>query len=352
VQNTKNNVVTVLITKGNLFAPKKFVSHGFHHHGVQLFGVVHTILRTVSCSAGNRVRAILFRFGPFLYVAVPVNQSLFSTARVLFMMLSRAVCRVACALRTRAAAPTVRQSSASAAAALNKHLQAQMDEMKKAGTFKVERVITSAQAASITVQERPNVVINLCANNYLGLSNDPELVAEAKHTLDTHGFGLSSVRFICGTQDIHKKLESLISEFHGTEDTILFPSCFDANAAIFEAVLTPEDAIITDSLNHASIIDGIRLCKAQKYIYKHLDLADMRAKLEEAKTKGSRFRWIVTDGAFSMDGDIAPLDEIKKLADECVDHPGIRPPCLVYLVGVGWSFYARAGWLAGSSDLL
>jgi glycine C-acetyltransferase len=258
------------------------------------------------------------------------------------MMLSRAARGVAtAALRTRVAAPTVRWSSASAATALNKHLQAQMDEMKKAGTFKVERVITSAQAANITVQGRPSAVINLCANNYLGLSNDPELVAEAKHTLDTHGFGLSSVRFICGTQDIHKKLEALISEFHGTEDTILFPSCFDANAAIFEAVLTPEDAIITDSLNHASIIDGIRLCKAQKYIYKHLDLEDMRSKLEEAKTKGSRFRWIVTDGAFSMDGDIAPLDEIKKLADECVSISTIVPRTRRVSV-VRWSSGVRA----------
>lgn len=191
-----------------------------------------------------------------------------------------------------------------------------MDDMKAAGTFKVERVITSAQASDVTVAGRDHSVINLCANNYLGLSNDPELVQVAKDTLDSHGFGLSSVRFICGTQDIHKRLEALISEFHGTEDTILYPSCFDANASIFEAILTPEDAIITDSLNHASIIDGIRLCKAQKYIYKHLDLDDIRAKLEEATAKGSRFRWIVTDGAFSMDGDIAPLDEIRKLADE------------------------------------
>ena len=191
-----------------------------------------------------------------------------------------------------------------------------MDEMKEAGTYKVERVITSPQSANVTVQERPSSVVNLCANNYLGLSNDPELVQAAKDTLDSHGFGLSSVRFICGTQDIHKKLESLIAEFHGTEDAILYPSCFDANAAIFEAILSPEDAIITDALNHASIIDGIRLCKAQKFIYKHMDIEDIRSKLEDAKQSGSRFRWIVTDGAFSMDGDIAPLDEIKKLADE------------------------------------
>ena len=232
------------------------------------------------------------------------------------MFLSRFARTASALVRQGPASMGKRWSSASAAAELNQHLQAQMDEMKDAGTFKVERVITSPQSANITVQERPDAVINLCANNYLGLSNDPELVQVAKDTLDSHGFGLSSVRFICGTQDIHKQLEALIAEFHGTEDAILYPSCFDANAAIFEAILTPDDAIVTDALNHASIIDGIRLCKAQKYIYNHLDLEDMRSKLETAKAKGSRFRWIVTDGAFSMDGDIAPLDQIKELADE------------------------------------
>jgi glycine C-acetyltransferase len=153
---------------------------------------------------------------------------------------------------------------------------------------------------------------NFCANNYLGLSNHPALIAAAKDALDTHGFGLSSVRFICGTQDIHKALEKKIAAFHGTEDAILFPSCFDANAGIFEALLGPGDAIISDELNHASIIDGIRLCKAERHRYKHLDMADLEAKL--AATAGARIRLVVTDGVFSMDGDVAPLKEIVALA--------------------------------------
>lgn len=158
----------------------------------------------------------------------------------------------------------------------------------------------------------PKQVINFCANNYLNLANNPEVIEAAKRTLDTHGFGLSSVRFICGTQDIHKRLERAVADFHGMEDAILFPSCFDANAGIFEALLTKEDAIISDSLNHASIIDGIRLCKAQRHVYKHMDIGDLEARLRE--TQGARVRLIATDGVFSMDGDVAPLKDIVALA--------------------------------------
>ena len=168
----------------------------------------------------------------------------------------------------------------------------------------------------VSVQERDDPVINFCANNYLGLSNDPELVAAAKDALDTHGFGLSSVRFICGTQDIHKELEAKIAAFHGMDDCILYPSCFDANAGLFEAILTAEDAVVSDALNHASIIDGIRLCKAKRYRYKHLDVQDLEAQLQAATDAGSRHKLIVTDGAFSMDGDMAPLDEIRAIADK------------------------------------
>jgi glycine C-acetyltransferase len=191
-------------------------------------------------------------------------------------------------------------------------LSDQLQEMRDAGTYKVERVITSPQSSMISVENMKNDVINFCANNYLGLSNDPELVEAAKATLDSHGFGLSSVRFICGTQDIHKELEQKISEFHGMEDTILYPSCFDANAGLFEGILTDQDAVISDELNHASIIDGIRLCKAQRHRYKHMDMASLEEEL--IKAKDARVRMIVTDGAFSMDGDIAPLDEIDALA--------------------------------------
>eukprot|EP00455_Lapot_gusevi_P040832 TRINITY_DN4662_c0_g5_i1.p1 TRINITY_DN4662_c0_g5~~TRINITY_DN4662_c0_g5_i1.p1 ORF type:complete len:417 (+),score=161.11 TRINITY_DN4662_c0_g5_i1:92-1342(+) len=188
-----------------------------------------------------------------------------------------------------------------------------LEAMKVAGTYKRERVITSPQNASIRVREASKPVINFCANNYLGLADHPELVKAAKHTLDTHGFGLSSVRFICGTQDIHKQLEQKIAEFHGTEDAVLYASCFDANAGVFEAILTAEDAIITDSLNHASIIDGIRLCKAKRFIYEHINLTDLENKLKEAQS--ARMRLVVTDGVFSMDGHIAPLKEICDLAD-------------------------------------
>ena len=157
-------------------------------------------------------------------------------------------------------------------------------------------------------------LINLCSNNYLGLATHPEVEAAAAAALKARGFGLASVRFICGTQDVHKELEAAVARFHGTEDAILFPSCFDANAGVFEALLGREDAIISDSLNHASIIDGIRLCKAQRFVYKHLDMADLAAQLEAAGRAGARMKLIVTDGAFSMDGDIAPLREIVKLA--------------------------------------
>eukprot|EP00746_Dinoflagellata_sp_MGD_P065602 gnl/MRDRNA2_/MRDRNA2_27318_c0_seq1.p1 gnl/MRDRNA2_/MRDRNA2_27318_c0~~gnl/MRDRNA2_/MRDRNA2_27318_c0_seq1.p1 ORF type:complete len:420 (+),score=98.64 gnl/MRDRNA2_/MRDRNA2_27318_c0_seq1:71-1330(+) len=208
-------------------------------------------------------------------------------------------------------------SSARCFAAANPLLancEAILQEAKEAGTYKVERVITTPQSAAVSVQESTSEVLNFCANNYLGLSNHPALVQAATDTLQTHGFGMSSVRFICGTQDIHKELERKIAAFHGMDDAILFPSCFDANAGIFEAVLGPEDAVITASLNHASIIDGIRLCKAKRFRYGHIDMADLEAKLIEAKD--CRIKLVVTDGVFSMDGDVAPLPEIRALADK------------------------------------
>lgn len=186
--------------------------------------------------------------------------------------------------------------------------------MKEQGTFKLERVITSPQAAEIMVEGRDTPVINFCANNYLGLSDNLELVEAAQKAMDDYGNGLSSVRFICGTQNIHKQLEVAISEFHGTEDSILYPSCFDANAGFFEAVLTKDDAVISDALNHASIIDGIRLCKAARFRYGHMDMEDLEAKLVDAKD--ARIKFIVTDGVFSMDGDVAPLRDICDLADK------------------------------------
>jgi len=195
---------------------------------------------------------------------------------------------------------------------LDKVAQAQVEEIKASGLYKKERIITSPQTNTIVVRNKK--VLNFCANNYLGLSDNPELNAKAKATLDTHGLGLSSVRFICGTQDIHKTLEQKVAQFHGKEDTILYGSCFDANGGIFEALLTDKDAVISDQLNHASIIDGIRLCKAQKHRYKHMDMQDLEAKLIEAKD--ARVRMIVTDGAFSMDGVVAPLKQIAELADK------------------------------------
>ena len=194
------------------------------------------------------------------------------------------------------------------------HLQNQIEDVKSAGLYKKERVITSPQQASIIADGQE--VINLCANNYLGLSNHPELVQEARQAIKDHGFGLSSVRFICGTQDIHKELEAKLSEFFCTEDTILYSSCFDANAGLFETLLGPEDAIISDSLNHASIIDGVRLCKAQRYRYKNNDMNDLEDQLKKANAGGARYKLIATDGVFSMDGFIADLKTICDLADK------------------------------------
>jgi glycine C-acetyltransferase len=198
--------------------------------------------------------------------------------------------------------------------AFNDHLRAQLDSLKEQGLFKTERVMTSPQNARVEANGRK--VINLCANNYLGLSDHPALIAAAKQALDDRGFGLSSVRFICGTQDLHKELEAKLSTFLGFEDTILFSSCFDANGGVFEGLLGEEDAIISDSLNHASIIDGIRLCKAKRYRYANSDMADLEAKLLEAKAAGARYILIVTDGVFSMDGYIAKLPEIAALKEK------------------------------------
>ncbi|NVK50776.1 MAG: glycine C-acetyltransferase [Cyclobacteriaceae bacterium] len=187
--------------------------------------------------------------------------------------------------------------------------------IKEAGLFKKERIITSPQAAEITI-EGGKKVLNFCANNYLGLSSHPQVIEAAKRTIDSHGFGMSSVRFICGTQDIHKELEKKISEFLGTEDTILYAAAFDANGGVFEPLLGPEDAIISDALNHASIIDGVRLCKAMRYRYEHNNMADLEAKLKEANEAGAKQKIIVTDGVFSMDGTIAQLDKIVELAEK------------------------------------
>jgi glycine C-acetyltransferase len=196
---------------------------------------------------------------------------------------------------------------------LQGQLQKELKEIEGAGIFKRERIITSPQGANVTVQSGENVVI-MCANNYLGLSSHPEVIKAAKDTLDTHGYGMSSVRFICGTQDIHKELEAKIAKFYGTEDTILYAAAFDANGGVFEPLFNAEDAIISDELNHASIIDGVRLCKAKRYRYKHSDMADLEAQLIAAQDQ--RFRIIVTDGVFSMDGDIAKMDQICDLADK------------------------------------
>lgn len=193
------------------------------------------------------------------------------------------------------------------------HLQDELQAIDEAGIYKRERIITSPQGADVHVSTGDDVVI-MCANNYLGLSSHPDVIQASKDALDSHGFGMSSVRFICGTQDIHKELEAKIAKFYGTEDTILYAAAFDANGGVFEPLFTAEDAIISDELNHASIIDGIRLCKAQRYRYKHSDMADLEAQLKAAQAQ--RFRIIVTDGVFSMDGDIAKMDEICALADK------------------------------------
>ena len=193
------------------------------------------------------------------------------------------------------------------------YLVSQLREIKEAGLYKNERVIVSPQGAEITLDSGKKV-LNFCANNYLGLSANKKLVEAAKHALDTHGYGMSSVRFICGTGDLHKELESKIADFFGTEDTILYAACFDANGGVFEPLLTSEDAIISDSLNHASIIDGVRLCKAQRYRYENADMDDLETQLQLAQEQ--RFRLIVTDGVFSMDGNVAPLDKIYVLAEK------------------------------------
>jgi glycine C-acetyltransferase len=193
-------------------------------------------------------------------------------------------------------------------------LKKEIQEIKDAGLYKSERIITSSQDAIIKISTGEEV-INFCANNYLGLSNNPEVIQAAKDTMDSHGFGMSSVRFICGTQDIHKQLEEKIAEFYTTEDTILYAACFDANGGVFEPLLTKEDAIISDSLNHASIIDGVRLCKAARYRYANNDMNSLEEQLIEANKQNHRFKIIVTDGVFSMDGIVAKLDEICDLAD-------------------------------------
>ena len=193
------------------------------------------------------------------------------------------------------------------------HLQAQLNEMKSLGLYKKERTLSSPQGASIKVSDGSEV-INFCANNYLGLSSHPEVVQAAKKALDSHGYGMSSVRFICGTQDVHKTLEEKLSAFLGMEDTILYAAAFDANAGLFEPLFSKEDAILSDALNHASIIDGIRLCKAQRFRYKNNDMVDLEAKLQEAQS--ARYRVIVTDGVFSMDGSLAKLDSICDLAQK------------------------------------
>jgi len=198
---------------------------------------------------------------------------------------------------------------------IQQHLQQELQEIKKAGLFKSERIITSSQDAVIKINTGEEV-INFCANNYLGLSNNAEVIQAAKDTLDSHGFGMSSVRFICGTQDIHKELEAKIAEFYQTEDTILYAAAFDANGGVFEPLLSDQDAIISDSLNHASIIDGVRLCKAGRYRYDNNDMASLEEQLIEANKKEHRFKIIVTDGVFSMDGIVAKLDEICDLADK------------------------------------
>lgn len=199
--------------------------------------------------------------------------------------------------------------------AIKEHLQKEIEQIREDGLYKKERIITSPQGAVIKISTGQEV-INFCANNYLGLSSHPEVIKAAKDTLDSHGFGMSSVRFICGTQDIHKDLEKTIADFYGTEDTILYAACFDANGGIFEPLLSAEDAIISDSLNHASIIDGVRLCKAGRFRYENGNMDDLEKQLIAANEKGARFKLIVTDGVFSMDGLLAPLDKICDLADK------------------------------------
>ena len=198
---------------------------------------------------------------------------------------------------------------------IKQYLDQELDAIKAQGLYKEERIIVSAQGAEITL-DTGQTVLNFCANNYLGLANHPEVIQAAKDTMDAHGFGMASVRFICGTQDIHKKLEQKIANFYQTEDTILYAAAFDANGGVFEPLLTDQDAIISDSLNHASIIDGVRLCKAKRFRYKNNDMVDLELQLKLANESGARFKIIVTDGVFSMDGLVAPLDRICDLADQ------------------------------------
>ncbi len=193
------------------------------------------------------------------------------------------------------------------------YLQKEIAGIREAGLYKNERIIVSPQGGEITLQDGTKV-LNFCANNYLGLANNPQLIAAAKEAMETHGYGMASVRFICGCSDLHKALEKKIAEFFGTEDTILYAACFDANGGVFEPLLGEEDAIISDSLNHASIIDGVRLCKAQRFRYANADMADLEEKLKEAQN--CRFRLIATDGVFSMDGNVCPLDKIYELANK------------------------------------
>lgn len=198
---------------------------------------------------------------------------------------------------------------------IQEYLKQEIQDIKDNGLYKEERIITSPQGAEITLNTG-ETVLNFCANNYLGLSSHPEVIQAAKDAMDTHGFGMSSVRFICGTQDIHKELEQKIADFYGTEDTILYAAAFDANGGVFEPLLGKEDAIISDSLNHASIIDGVRLCKAARYRYQNNDMADLEKQLIDTNINGARHKIIVTDGVFSMDGLVAPLDKICDLADK------------------------------------
>lgn len=198
---------------------------------------------------------------------------------------------------------------------IKEYLDLELETIESNGLFKKERIIASPQGAEITI-ETGETVLNFCANNYLGLSSHPEVIKAAKDALDSHGFGMSSVRFICGTQDIHKVLEKRIAEFYGMEDTILYAAAFDANGGVFEPLFNENDAIISDSLNHASIIDGVRLCKAKRYRYHNCDMQDLEKQLIQANLQGSRFKLIVTDGVFSMDGVVAPLDKICDLADK------------------------------------
>jgi glycine C-acetyltransferase len=198
---------------------------------------------------------------------------------------------------------------------IKKHLEQELQAIKAQGLYKEERIIVSSQGPVITL-DTGQKVLNFCANNYLGLANHPEVIQAAKDSMDTHGFGMASVRFICGTQDIHKQLEQKIAHFYQTEDTILYAAAFDANGGVFEPLLSAEDAIISDSLNHASIIDGVRLCKAKRFRYKNNNMADLETQLQDANSSGARFKIIVTDGVFSMDGLVAPLDAICDLADK------------------------------------